>query len=335
MTAEEAAGVLSEIGYLLRLEAADAHRARAFQRAAAELLMNRPDLEALHAADALETIPGVGSGIGRVLRELLESGRSSYLERLRAESREAMPPAGGFSLETYRGDLHAHSTWSDGRATVEEMARAARDRGYEYLAITDHSARMTIVHGLDAARLREQRRELLEVEQQVGIRVLAGIEVDILEDGSLDLPDEAMVALDIVVASPHLKLRMDEPEMTRRMLRAVEHPHVDVIGHPTGRRPGSRPGAVYDFDRVFRRAGEAGVALELDCDPARMDLSPELARHAKELGCAFALNSDAHSPPEFAYVQLGAWMAARAGLGEADLLNWLDAASLAARLDRR
>jgi histidinol phosphatase-like PHP family hydrolase len=128
---------------------------------------------------------------------------------------------------------------------------------------------------------------------------------------------------------------MERPEMTRRMLRAVEHPEVDLIGHPTGRRPGSRPGADYDFELVFRRAAENGVALELDCDPARMDLSPDLARAAAELGCDFTLDSDAHAPGEFAYVRLGAWMAERAGLDESRLLNWLDAGALEARLRGR
>lgn len=123
--------------------------------------------------------------------------------------------------------------------------------------------------------------------------------------------------------------------MTRRMLRAVENPHVDLIGHPTGRRPGSRPGATYDFEKVFARAAELGVALELDCDPARMDLSPDMARDAAALGCDFALDSDAHAPNEFSYVELGAWLAERAGLDESRLLNWLDADALTARLARR
>lgn len=334
MTPEAAAQVLAEIGYHLRLEAADTHRARAFQRAAAELLTSRHDLAALHAAGALESIPGVGSGIARVLTELLETGTSTYLERLRAEAPAGLTPGGPISLERYRGDLHAHSDWSDGSVPVLGMVRAAAARGYEYVAITDHSPRIAVVHGLDGARLREQRRELREAEQAVGIRVLAGIEVDILEDGSLDLPDAVLAELDIVVASPHVKLRMEAPAMTQRMLRAVESPHVDLIGHPTGRRPGSRPGAEYDFEKVFARAAATGVALEIDCDPARMDLSPDLARTAKALGCDFALDSDAHAPSQFAYVQLGAWMAERAGLAETDLLNWMDAHALARRLDR-
>lgn len=333
MTSEEAARVLSEIGYLLRLEEADAHRSRAFQRAAAVLLTENPDIEALHATGALESIPSVGSGIAKVLRELVETGQSTYLDRLRSEAGEPAAP-GRISLDGYRGDLHAHSTWSDGKATVEQMARAAKARGYEYMGITDHSPHMTIVHGLDGARLREQRKELLEVQERVGIRILAGIEVDILEDGSLDLPDDVLGWLDVVIASPHIKLRMEESLMTPRMLKAVEHPHVDVIGHPTGRRPGARPGAVYDYERVFKRAAENGVVMEIDCDPGRMDLSPEMARQAAALGCTLALDSDAHSPSEFEYVRLGAWMADRAGLEESQLLNWMNLAELEGRLSR-
>src|SRR6202011_4160226 len=135
-----------------------------------------------------------------------------------------------------------------------------------------------------------------EASRQVdGLAILQGIEVDINEDGSLDLPDETLGELDLVIASPHVKLKMEPAAMTERMLRAVEHPHVDVIGHPTGRRPGSREGASYDFEMVFKRAAEHGVVMEIDCDPARMDLSPELARLAASLGCRISLDSDAHA----------------------------------------
>jgi putative hydrolase len=333
MTAHEAAMVLSEIGYHLRLDAKDAYRARAFQAAAAELLVSEPDLAALHAQNALESIPGVGSGIAKVLVELLETGHSTYLARLR----EAAPPIQAVTLDLsrYQGDLHAHSDWSDGKVPLAAMVATARARGYSWMAVTDHSPRITVVHGLDGERLRQQRRELRAAEERFGIRVLAGIEVDILEDGSLDLPDDVLAELDVVIASPHVKLRMEPAEMTKRMLRAVEHPEVDIVGHPTGRRPGSRPGAEYDFESVFRRAAENGVALEIDCDPARMDLSPDLARLAAGLGCDFALDSDAHAPGEYAYVQLGAWMAERAGLDESRLLNWLDARDLETRLRGR
>ena len=168
-------------------------------------------------------------------------------------------------------------------------------------------------------RWTRERRSRLGID---GLTLLQGIEVDILEDGTLDLPDAVLEILDFVIASPHVKLRQEPAAMTARMLRAVSHPHVDLIGHPTGRRPGSREGASYDFEAVFRAAAKNGVAVEIDCDPARMDLSPELARLAAECGCTFALSSDAHAPEEFAYVPMAAWMARRAGIPADRIINW-------------
>jgi histidinol phosphatase-like PHP family hydrolase len=204
-----------------------------------------------------------------------------------------------------------------------EMAEGARALGYRYLGVTDHSPRIKVVNGLDAERLVAQSAEMAGVQVQVPeVTLLQGIEVDILEDGSLDLPDAVLEILDLVIASPHVKLRQEPSAMTERMLRAVTHPHVDVIGHPTGRRPGSREGATYDFEAVFKEAAKHGIALELDCDPARMDLSPEMARMALELGCNFALDADAHAPAEFAYVPMALWMARRAGIPESRILNF-------------
>lgn len=329
MSPDEAAAYLAEIAYLLRHQG-DTHRARAFTRVAAVLLRERPDLRSLREADGLEKLEGVGAGIARTLAELVDTGRSSYLDRLRnGVGQEAPATAATFEISQlvqmgYRGDLHAHSDWSDGGASVLEMGRAARGRGYEYLAITDHSPRITVVNGLGPERLLAQRRLIDEANRELdGITILQGVEVDILEDGSLDLPDHALAALDLVIASPHLKLRQESAAMTERMLRAVEHPHVHVIGHPTGRRPGSRAGAQYDFEAVFRAAADRGVVLEIDCDPARMDLSPELARQAALLGCRLSLDSDAHAPDQLLYVDLGIWMARRAGIGTDRLVNWL------------
>jgi putative hydrolase len=318
-----AAQVLSEIGYLLRQDPKEVYRARAFSAAAWALALERPDLESLHKANKLTSIEGVGEGIAKVLAGLVETGQSSYLERLRAETGQpAREDESTIDLGAYQGDLHSHTEWSDGRATMLEMARGAKALGYRYLGVTDHSPRIKVVNGLDAERLLAQSREREQVEKEVGIALLQGIEVDILEDGSLDLPDQVLEILDIVVASPHVKLRQDQAGMTERMLRAVNNPNVDVIGHPTGRRPGSREGASYDFERVFREAARSGVALEIDCDPARMDLSPEHARLALELGCNFSLDADAHAPPEFAYVPMGAWMARRAGIPMDRILNF-------------
>ncbi len=272
-----AAQVLSEIGYLLRQDPKEVFRAKAFSMAAWSLALERPDLEALHRDGKMTTLEGVGAGIGKVLAELVETGQSRYLARLREEMKQpAREDESRIDFNDYQGDIHSHTEWSDGRATMLEMAEGARALGYRYLGITDHSPRIKVVNGLDAERLVAQSREMAQVQSQVdGLTLLQGIEVDILEDGALDLPDAVLEILDVVIASPHVKLRQEPAAMTERMLRAAAHPHVDVIGHPTGRRPGSREGASYDFEAVFKEAARNGVALEIDCDPARMDLIPQ------------------------------------------------------------
>jgi putative hydrolase len=320
-----AAQVLSEIGYLLRQDPDEKFRAKAFSAAAWSLAIGRPDLESLHSRNELTSLEGVGAGIAKVLAEVLETGHSRYLDRLREQMKQpAREDESALDFSRYMGDIHSHSTWSDGKATMLEMARGAEAMGYGYLGVTDHSPRIKVVNGLNADRLLAQSREMADVQAQVpGVALLQGIEVDILEDGSLDLPDMVLELLDVVIASPHVKLRQERAAMTERMLRAVSHPHVDVIGHPTGRRPGSREGANYDFEAVFKEAARNHVALEIDCDPARMDLSPEMARLALELGCSFSLDADAHAPAEFAYVPMGMWMARRAGIPQDRLLNFL------------
>ena len=324
MDAIEAAQALSEIGYLLRQDPNEVYRARAFSMASWSIALERPDLAGLHKTGNLTTLEGVGAGIAKVLAELVETGGSRYLEHLREQMKQpARPDESVIDFSRYQGDVHSHTKWSDGRATMLEMAEGARALGYRYLGVTDHSPRIKVVNGLDAERLVAQSREMAQVQAQVdGVTLLQGIEVDILEDGSLDLPDAVLEILDMVIASPHVKLRQEPASMTERMLRAVSHPHVDVIGHPTGRRPGSREGANYDFEAVFKEAAKNGVALELDCDPARMDLSPELARLALECGCDFAVDADAHAPAEFAYVPMALWMARRAGIPEDRILNF-------------
>jgi putative hydrolase len=319
-----AAQVLSEIGYLLRQNPEERFRAKAFSAAAWSLAIERPDVEALHRSNGLTTLEGVGPGIAKVLAEVVETGTSRYLDRLREQMKQpARDDESIVDFARYQGDVHSHTKWSDGKATMIEMARGAEAMGYHYLGVTDHSPRIKVVNGLDADRLLAQSREMAEVQAQVpGVALLQGIEVDILEDGALDLPDMVLELLDVVVASPHVKLRQEPAAMTERMLRAVSHPHVDVIGHPTGRRPGSREGASYDFEAVFKEAARHHIALEIDCDPARMDLSPEMARLALELGCNFAMDADAHAPAEFAYVPMGMWMARRAGIPEDRILNF-------------
>jgi putative hydrolase len=319
-----AAQVLSEIGYLLRQDAEERFRAKAFAAASWSIAISKPDLDALHRTNQLTSIEGVGEGIAKVLAGLVETGASSYLDRLRTEmGQPARDDESDLDLSRYQGDVHSHTNWSDGKATMLQMAQGAQALGYRYLGVTDHSPRIKVVHGLDAERLLAQSREMAEVQAQVeDVTLLQGIEVDILEDGALDLPDAVLELLDVVIASPHVKLRQEAAAMTERMLRAVSNPHVDVVGHPTGRRPGAREGASYDFEAVFKEAARHNVALEIDCDPARMDLSPEMARLALECGCNFTLDADAHMPAELAYVPMAAWMARRAGIPQDRILNW-------------
>jgi len=336
LDAIEAAQALSEIGYLLRQDPKEVFRAKAFSAAAWSLALERPEVAALHRDGRLTSIEGVGAGIAKVLAELVEAGQSRYLARLREEMKQpARDDESALDFSRYQGDIHSHTDWSDGRATMLEMAEGARALGYRYLGVTDHSPRIKVVNGLDAERLVAQSREMAEVQSRVdGITLLQGIEVDILEDGSLDLPDAVLEILDVVIASPHVKLRQEPAAMTERMLRAVSHPHVDVIGHPTGRRPGSREGATYDFEAVFKEAARHGVALEVDCDPARMDLSPEMARLALECGCMFSVDADAHAPSEFAYVPMAFWMPRRAGIPEERILNFRSVDELTMALEQ-
>jgi putative hydrolase len=319
-----AAQVLSEIGYLLRQQEKERFRAKAFAAASWSIALSRPDLDELARTESLTSIEGVGEGIARVLADLIKTGESRYLNRLREQMKQpAQEDETDLDFEEYMGDIHSHSNWSDGRATMLEMAEGAQAMGYSYLGVTDHSPRITVVHGLNAERLVAQSREMAKVQKQVeGVNLLQGIEVDILEDGALDLPDAVLEILDVVIASPHVKLRQEPAAMTERMMRAVSNRHVDVIGHPTGRRPGSREGANYDFEAVFKEAAKNGIALEIDCDPARMDLSPEMARMARDLGCDFVVDADAHAPAEFAYVPMALWMARRAGIPKERIRNF-------------
>ncbi|HXZ87948.1 MAG TPA: DNA polymerase/3'-5' exonuclease PolX [Candidatus Binataceae bacterium] len=221
-----------------------------------------------------------------------------------------------------RGDLHTHSTWTDGRATIREMARRAAASGLEYFAITDHSQRLTMVHGLDSERLREQAREIEAVGAKVsGIKVLRGIEVDILEDGTLDLPDGVLEELDWVVASVHSKLEQETSAMTRRLVRAIRNPNVDVIGHPSGRLIGRREASGFDLREVLRAAHEEGCALEVNAQPDRLDLIDTACMAAKRAGVKVVISSDAHHPHDFAALEYGVNQARRGWIEPSDVLN--------------
>ena len=221
-----------------------------------------------------------------------------------------------------RGDLHSHSLYTDGRASIEEMARQARESGLEYLAITDHSRRITMAHGLDPKRLHEQRREIDGIRKKLsGITLLQGIEVDILDDGQLDLPPDALAELDWVVASVHYKLEQDPAEMTRRLIKAIRNPNVDVIGHPSGRLLGHREPSKFDLREILRVAREEGCALEIDSQPDRLDLTDTACLAAKRAGVKVVISSDAHSTRDFGLLDYGVNQARRGWIEKDDVLN--------------
>jgi DNA polymerase (family 10) len=237
------------------------------------------------------------------------------------------------TLADIRGDLHMHTDASDGRDTIRQMAEAALARGLAYIAITDHSKNLAMTNGLDdaralahIARIREVDREL-HAEHGGRIRVLPGIEVDILADGSLDLDDGTLAQMDIVIASVHTLFNQPVEEMTARVLRAIENPHVRILGHPTGRKVLGREPFAIDIERVLRRAAELGVAVEHNASPARADLSDLHLRRAKELGCKIVVDTDAHSTEELDQMRYGITQLRRAWLTPADVLNTLPTAS--------
>jgi len=237
-----------------------------------------------------------------------------------------------------RGDLHMHTDATDGRDTIRQMAEAALQRGLSYIAITDHSKNLAMTNGLDDARALEHVRRIREVDSELRrdyggrIRILPGIEVDILADGAIDLEDSTLAQMDIVIASVHSAFAQPLEEMTARVLRALENPHVRILGHPTGRKVLSREPYAIDMERVLRRASELGVAVEHNASPARADLSDIHLRRARELGCGIVVNTDAHSTEELDLMRFGITQLRRAWLSAADVLNTLPSAD--ALLDR-
>jgi DNA polymerase (family 10) len=240
------------------------------------------------------------------------------------------------TLADIRGDLQMHSTWSDGKVSLEEMARACRDRGYEYMAITDHSQAMAMVGGLTPERARAQWEEIEEVRRRVdGIEILRSAEVDILKDGRLDLPDDILEGLDVVVVSVHSFMDQDKKTMTDRVLRAIRHPEVDILAHPTGRLLNRRESFELDVEAVLRAAAELDVAVELNANPNRLDLSDVHVHRAKELGVRVVVSTDAHSPRGLENMRFGVDQARRGWLEPADVLNALPLADFRAWLARR
>jgi DNA polymerase (family 10) len=222
-----------------------------------------------------------------------------------------------------RGDLQMHTTWSDGATDVMGMARAAMALGYQYILITDHTQSLAVANGLTPERVVEQGREIARVNAELKgrFRVLHGVEVEVKSDGSLDLPDEVLAPLDLVQASVHTSLSQPREKITARALAALRNPHVDILGHPSGRLINAREGADYDWEAVFQAAAETGAALEINANPARLDLNETHARRAIALGCVLTISTDAHAPGEFANMQYGLSVARRAWVAAESVVN--------------
>lgn len=297
---------------------------------ALDVARSTPPHELAERAEAgtLTQLDGIGSSPATVIAEALR-GDTTYLDHLEATTAVPITEAGARYRAALRGDLHLHSTWSDGGASAEAMARTAIALGHEYMVLTDHSPRLTIAHGLSVERLVQQLVELAELNERLApFRILSGIEVDILEDGTLDHPDEVLSYLDVVVASVHSKLRMAGPEMTRRMVRAVENPHVDILGHCTGRLIDKRDPSAFDADVVFSACARSHTAVEINCRPERLDPPAPLLARAIELGCWFSIDSDAHATGQLEWQPLGCDRAAAAGVPLDRVINTLDAPGL-------
>jgi DNA polymerase (family 10) len=229
-----------------------------------------------------------------------------------------------------------HTTETDGRASLEEMAQAARERGYEYIAITDHSKALAMANGLDERRAVAFARQVRELNRNgLGIRIFSGLECDILKDGALDLANDALAELDLVIASVHSHMNLESAEMTDRLLRALECPHVRVLGHPTGRLLLERDPYPFDFDRVAAEAARRGVWFEINASPERLDLSGPLTRSAKAKGARFTISTDAHHPKHLAGMRYGVVTARRGWLEAGDILNTLPVDRFTAALQTR
>jgi len=317
---------LRRIAYLLERDGAESYKVRAFRRAAAAI-DDLPVAElAAMAPGRLQRIPDVGKTSALVISEAAAGDVPEYLVRLEATTPPALSGAASELLGKLRGDCHSHSDWSDGGSPIEEMAEAARAYGHEYWALTDHSPRLTVAHGLDAERLARQLDVVAELNEELApFRILTGIEVDILVDGALDQDEALLARLDVVVASVHSKLRMEEPEMTRRMLRAVESPHTDILGHCTGRIVvgKGRPPSDFDAEEVFGACAANGTAVEINSRPERLDPPEPLLELALSLGCVVTVDTDAHAPGQLEWQRNGCEQAAKVGVPVDRVMNAL------------
>lgn len=319
--------------YLLDRELAPTTKVRAFYRAI-DVVDQLDAAELATRADngTLTELEGIGPSTAEVIVDALADNSDGYLSRL--DQRSQLKVNGGFAFrDALRGDCHMHTNWSDGAVPIAAMVENAQRLGHDYVVITDHSARLTIAHGLNEDRLRHQIDEIRDLDAQVApFRVLAGLEVDILTDGSLDLSEELLGELDVVVASVHSKFRMPREEMTHRMVTAIASPHVDILGHCTNRKVsgGGRAGTDFDAEIVFAACQRFGTAVEINCRPERQDPPEELLELAVLWGCKIVISTDAHSPGQMEWQDFGCEKAERCGVPLESIINTWSADDLLA-----
>ncbi|RBY87542.1 PHP domain-containing protein [Blastococcus sp. TF02A-26] len=339
------AAALRRIAFLLERAREPSHRVSAFRTAAAVIdTLDDAELDRRIRTKTLTDLKGIGPKTGTAIVQAHKGEVPEYLATLEEAHAELVPMADDVAAfrALLRGDLHSHSDWSDGGSPIREMAEAATAIGHEYLALTDHSPRLTVANGLTAARLERQLDVVAELNEELApFRILTGIECDINLDGSLDQTDELLERVDVVVASVHSDLRAERSVMTERMLAAVANPHTDVLGHCTGRlvigrkqRNGTqrpRPESQFDAEAVFSACVENGVAVEINSRPERLDPPLRLLSLAVELGCDFAIDTDAHAPGQLDWQSNGCERAVATGVPPERVINTLTADEL---LDR-
>ncbi|GAA4476767.1 PHP domain-containing protein [Rhodococcus olei] len=317
---------LREIAFWLERGRAETHRVRAYRRAADVVEALTPEQrERFGRTDTWTALAGIGPKTAAVVAQAWAGRVPEYLIEVK-DAAQQIGAGGRELLAALRGDLHTHSDWSDGGSPIGEMMRRAALIGHEYCALTDHSPRLTVANGLTAERLRRQLDVVAELNGELApFRILTGIEVDILDDGTLDQDPDLLADLDIVVASVHSKLAMDHDAMTRRMVRAVANPLVDVLGHCTGRLVeggrGTRRESTFNAEVVFEACRQFGTAVEINSRPERRDPPSRLIRLALERGCLFAIDTDAHAPGQLDFQGYGCERAQACGVPADRIVN--------------